>query len=189
MRRATKARLEAIREESMSIKRTVFTTAALSAALCLPPLAAVAQAGGHAGHPPATPATPAAATTTAPAAPPPQAASTYRSAFDGYRRFADEPVKSWKEANDNVGRIGGWKTYAKEATAESGDGGTAAGHAGHGVPSAASGQNPPRAGTANTDKPFGQTEATNPPKVAPRPTPAAPAGSQPQAPAGHSKHH
>jgi len=173
----------------MSIKRTVFTTAALGAALCLPPLAAVAQAGGHAGHPPATPATPAAATTTAPAAPSPQAASTYRSAFDGYRRFTDEPVKSWKEANDNVGRIGGWKTYAKEAAAESGDGGTAAGHAGHGVPSAPSGQNPPRAGTANTDKPFGQTEATNPLKVAPRPIPAAPAGSQPQAPAGHSKHH
>lgn len=173
----------------MSIKRTVFTTATLGAVLCLPPLAAVAQAGGHAGHPPATPA---AATTTAAGAPSPQAASTYRSAFDGYRRFTDEPVKSWKDANDNVGRIGGWKTYAKEAAAESGDGGSAAGHAGHaghGAPSAASGQNPPRAGTANTDKPFGQTEATNPPKVAPRPTPAAPAGSQPKAPAGHSQHH
>jgi len=173
----------------MSIKRTVFTTATLGAVLCLPPFAAVAQAGGHAGH---APATPAAATTTAPGAPSPRAASTYRSAFDGYRRFTDEPVKSWKDANDNVGRIGGWKTYAKEAAAESGDGGSAAGHAGHighGAPSAASGQNPPRAGTANTDKPFGQTEATNPPKVAPRPTPAAPAGSQPKAPAGHSQHH
>jgi hypothetical protein len=169
----------------MSIKRTVFTTATLGAALCLPPLVAVAQTGGHAGHPPATPA---AATTTAQAAPSPQTASTYRSAFDGYRRFTDEPVKSWKEANDNVGRIGGWKTYAKEAAAN-GDGDTAAGHAGHGVPSAASGQNPPRAGTANTDKPFGQTEAGNPPKVAPRPTPATPPASQPQAPAGHSKHH
>lgn len=35
--------------------------------------------------------------------------------FEGYRAFADEPVVSWKEANDNVGRIGGWRAYAREA--------------------------------------------------------------------------
>lgn len=39
----------------------------------------------------------------------------YQSAFEGYRRFSDEKVGSWREANDNVGRIGGWREYAKEA--------------------------------------------------------------------------
>lgn len=39
----------------------------------------------------------------------------YRSTLADYRVFPDERVGSWKEANDNVGRIGGWRTYAKEA--------------------------------------------------------------------------
>ena len=42
-------------------------------------------------------------------------APAYRSAFDGYRRHADQPVGSWQEANDRVGRIGGWRAYAREA--------------------------------------------------------------------------
>lgn len=39
----------------------------------------------------------------------------YKSTFEGFKRFTDEKVISWKEANDNVGRIGGWREYAKEA--------------------------------------------------------------------------
>jgi hypothetical protein len=39
----------------------------------------------------------------------------YRPAFEGYRRFADQPVLAWREANDVVGRIGGWQAYAREA--------------------------------------------------------------------------
>jgi hypothetical protein len=39
----------------------------------------------------------------------------YRSAFDGYRKHADEKVDSWKAVNDNVGRVGGWRAYLKEA--------------------------------------------------------------------------
>ena len=39
----------------------------------------------------------------------------YESALSGYRRFADQPVGDWREANDLVGRIGGWKTYARES--------------------------------------------------------------------------
>jgi hypothetical protein len=39
----------------------------------------------------------------------------YRSPFEGYQRFTQEQVGSWKAANDNVGRIGGWRAYAKEA--------------------------------------------------------------------------
>lgn len=40
---------------------------------------------------------------------------TYRSAFAGYRQNTEEKVGSWKDANDKVGRIGGWRVYAKEA--------------------------------------------------------------------------
>ena len=31
-----------------------------------------------------------------------------------YRAFKDEPVAPWREVNDRVGRIGGWKVYARE---------------------------------------------------------------------------
>ena len=55
-----------------------------------------------------TPPSPAPATQAAPAA--------YRSAFEGYQAYRDEKIANWKEANDNVGRIGGWRAYAKEAS-------------------------------------------------------------------------
>lgn len=38
----------------------------------------------------------------------------YRSSLEGYERFTDEKLRSWREVNDNVGRIGGWRTYARE---------------------------------------------------------------------------
>lgn len=57
---------------------------------------------------PAKPATPA---TLADAAP-----SANRSAFEGYQRHTDEKTVNWKEANDNVGRIGGWREYARQAS-------------------------------------------------------------------------
>ena len=41
----------------------------------------------------------------------------YRSAFDGYRPNAEANLGKWQEANDKVGRIGGWRAYAKEAAA------------------------------------------------------------------------
>lgn len=40
----------------------------------------------------------------------------YRSALEGYQIYTDEKIVSWKEANDNAGRIGGWREYAKEAS-------------------------------------------------------------------------
>ena len=40
---------------------------------------------------------------------------TYRSPLADYRALSDEKVMSWKETNDNVARIGGWRVYAKEA--------------------------------------------------------------------------
>lgn len=41
--------------------------------------------------------------------------STHASSLAQYRRMTDEKVGSWREANDNVGRIGGWRTYLREA--------------------------------------------------------------------------
>ena len=41
----------------------------------------------------------------------------HRSAFDGYRRQGDDPPMGWRQANDAVGRIGGWRAYAREAAA------------------------------------------------------------------------
>lgn len=43
------------------------------------------------------------------------ASPAYRSAFVGYRATADEPKPlSWREANDLVLRIGGWRAYQRE---------------------------------------------------------------------------
>lgn len=57
--------------------------------------------------------------TTAPVAQQPAAdaapSSAYRSAWSGYRPFADEKVISWKDANDEVRRIGGWRAYLRES--------------------------------------------------------------------------
>lgn len=39
----------------------------------------------------------------------------WRSALDDYRRAAVPlPERSWREANDTVGRLGGWRAYARE---------------------------------------------------------------------------
>lgn len=41
----------------------------------------------------------------------------HRSTFEGYRRHADDPPARWRDANDAVARIGGWRSYAREAAA------------------------------------------------------------------------
>ena len=42
----------------------------------------------------------------------------YRLAFNGYKPLTSEaPPLSWREANDAVLRIGGWRAYAREANA------------------------------------------------------------------------
>jgi hypothetical protein len=38
----------------------------------------------------------------------------HQSPFAGYRPFADAQVGPWRAVNDEVGRIGGWKVYARE---------------------------------------------------------------------------
>lgn len=46
---------------------------------------------------------------------PAEAPSTYRSAFEGYSPFRDQAIRPWRELNEEVQRIGGWKAYAKES--------------------------------------------------------------------------
>jgi hypothetical protein len=44
-------------------------------------------------------------------------AATYRSTFDGYRRVEGEARKDWREANDEVRRVGGHLGILREQAA------------------------------------------------------------------------
>jgi len=66
----------------------------------------VACCAGQAGAQ-SPPAPAAAASAAAPAAD--------RSVFDGYRAYDEPRAIPWRDANDTVGRIGGWRAYAREA--------------------------------------------------------------------------
>lgn len=39
----------------------------------------------------------------------------YFSVFTHYQPFREQPLHSWQETNDNVGKIGGWRFYARDA--------------------------------------------------------------------------
>ena len=45
----------------------------------------------------------------------PAARTVHQSSFAGYRGFAEQEIADWRESNDNVGRIGGWRAYARES--------------------------------------------------------------------------
>jgi hypothetical protein len=47
----------------------------------------------------------------------PVAPLVYRSTFASYRRLSEPEPMAWREAIDQVGRIGGWRAYAREANA------------------------------------------------------------------------
>lgn len=51
----------------------------------------------------------------APFAPP---SLSYSTVFDNYHGYQDQEVASWLEANETVGRIGGWRHYLEEAFQE-----------------------------------------------------------------------
>ena len=78
--------------------RTVF----VAAGLCALALPALGEA--PAGASPRNPADPAATTP----------AASYVSPFANYRPFAHDGPAPWRGVNDEVGRIGGWKAYARE---------------------------------------------------------------------------
>lgn len=75
-------------------------------------------------------------------APAPAAAAAWRSAFQGYQPYAEAPLAPWRESNDTVGRIGGWRVYAREAQ------GAAAPDPAPGAPAVSSNGTPPGAAPA-----------------------------------------
>ncbi|MDO9618799.1 MAG: hypothetical protein Q7J43_14110 [Pseudomonas sp.] len=42
----------------------------------------------------------------------------YQSPLKAYQGFSEQPLHNWREANELVGRIGGWRTYAQEPYAQ-----------------------------------------------------------------------
>lgn len=40
----------------------------------------------------------------------------YRSVFDQYQGYSEQPVAPWRGSNDTVEKIGGWRAYAREAS-------------------------------------------------------------------------
>lgn len=48
----------------------------------------------------------------------------YQSAFEGYRPFAEENIKPWRESNELARRLGGWSAFAGGKTPEVGASGT-----------------------------------------------------------------
>jgi hypothetical protein len=45
----------------------------------------------------------------------PVPALSYTSSLASYRALSELNVGSWRDANDRVGRIGGWRVYQREA--------------------------------------------------------------------------
>jgi hypothetical protein len=78
------------------------------AALCTSAFAAQAQGAGSPTAAAATRADPLDAKASVPAL-------TFRSSFSRYRGLSDDKPVGWREANDAVARIGGWRVYAREA--------------------------------------------------------------------------
>lgn len=39
----------------------------------------------------------------------------WHSALDGYQPFSEEKTTPWREANETVQSVGGWRAYAREA--------------------------------------------------------------------------
>lgn len=58
---------------------------------------------------------PAVVTASGASASPSSSALRYESVFSRYQSYRDEKTGAWREANETVDRIGGWRAYAKEA--------------------------------------------------------------------------
>ena len=78
------------------------------ATLCTSAFAAQAQGAGSPTPAPVTRSDPLDAKVNVPAL-------SYRSSFSRFRAFSDDKPVFWREANDAVARIGGWRVYAREA--------------------------------------------------------------------------
>jgi hypothetical protein len=96
-------------------------------------------------------------------------APSYESAFTRFRRWSAETPVSWRQANDTVTGIGGWRVYAREAQQVD----------------AAPAPNPPAPSPAAATTPAAAMATLPLPLPARAPAPADPA--QPM-PAGHGGH-
>jgi hypothetical protein len=92
-------------------------------------------------------------------------ATTYKSALGRYRPAGEVKVGSWRDANDTVTRIGGWRTYTREANQPEGADAPAA----------------PASAPASPSPAAPAVAPTAPAASGPAPTPARPAG-------GHGDH-
>lgn len=69
---------------------------------------------------------------------PPARAQAMPVPFKHYQGWRDEPLQDWRQANERVGEVGGWRTYLREsapgggADAGAGDQGSHGGHGHHG---------------------------------------------------------
>lgn len=79
----------------------------------------------------------------------PVPSSEQRPAFADYRPFSQEEVQPWKETNDTVRNIGGWRAYAREMQ-------------GPAPAPAAPGKDQPGTQTAHPVKPVQPTPAAHP---------------------------
>ena len=62
-------------------------------------------------------------------APPAGAGRPAAAPFDRYQGWRDTPPADWREANDRVGEVGGWRTYLRESQPDAGrDHGLSGGH-------------------------------------------------------------
>ena len=76
---------------------------------------------------------------------------SYRSAFEGYVPYREQPLAPWREVNDEVGRVGGHVGIFRSG-----------GHAGHGTPSKpATGE----AAGSTRQEPAGQAPTRGAPKA------------------------
>ncbi len=58
--------------------------------------------------------------------------SGFQSAFEGYKPYTEENAGKWVQANETVGKIGGWRTYAKEGREPEPTKSGSGSHMGHG---------------------------------------------------------
>lgn len=113
--------------------------------------------------------------------------STYRSAFEGYHSFAEQPLTPWREANDVVRSVGGWQAYAREGQGEPPAGAEnapvmPAGHAGMDMrPAGASGTPAPMSPSASSPGPS-PAPVKAPSASVPRPAANAASGTRPTGP-------
>jgi len=91
--------------KDITMIRPILMQLSLAVMLCSAPMHVEAQ---DRSTEPASRSNPADSTVQVPSA-------VYRSAFAGYHGFAEQKVADWRESNDKVGQIGGWRAYAREA--------------------------------------------------------------------------